>query len=68
MHFVRKLVLMCLEDNVIFQAKHIKGSKNVPADSLSGLQIGKFMELAPGDMDKVQTDIPFHLPPQNWHP
>ena len=68
MHFVRKLVLMSLEDNIIFRAKHIKGSYNVPADSLSGLQIAKFMELAPGDMDKVQTDIPFHLPPQNWLP
>lgn len=69
MHFVRKFVLMCLEDKVIFRGyQHIKGSYNVPADSLSGLQIAKFMELAPGDMDKVQTDIPFHLPPQNWHP
>lgn len=68
MHFVRKLVLMCLENNIIFRAKHIKGSYNVLADSLSRLQIAKFMQLAPADMDEVQTDIPFHMQQQNWHP
>ena len=68
MHFVRKLVLMCLENNIIFRAKHIKGSYDVLADSLSRFQIAKCMQLAPRDMDRVQTDVPFHLQPQNWHP
>ena len=35
--FVRKLVLICLEYNIVFKAKHIAGVKNRLADSLSRL-------------------------------
>ena len=66
MFYVRKLVLICLENNILFKAKHIRGIHNVLADSLSRLQIAKFMQMAPDHMDKTKTDIPLHLQPQNW--
>ena len=39
MFFVRRLVLICLEYNIVFKAKHIAGVKNRLADSLSRLQV-----------------------------
>ena len=35
MKLLRCLVLACLQYNVLFQAKHIQGRKNVLADALS---------------------------------
>ena len=67
MFYVRKLVLTCLENN-LFKAKHIKGINNVLADSLSRLQIAKFIQIAPDHMDQTPTDIPLRLQPQHWHP
>ena len=66
MFFVRKLVLTCLKNNIIFKAKHVMGLHNDLADSLSRLQIQKFYSLAPASMDKMPTDIPMSLQPQNW--
>ena len=66
MFFVRKLVLVCLHNNIVFKAKHVPGSKNTLADSLSRLQVGTFLRLAPAYMDKFPSDIPTHLRPQNW--
>ena len=37
MIFVRKLVLVCLRQNILFKAKHISGFKNTLADALSRL-------------------------------
>ena len=68
MFFVRKLVLICLEFNIVFKAKHIAGVKNNLADSLSRLQVHSFRQLAPAHMDKLPTEIPPHLQPQNWQP
>lgn len=68
MFYVRKLVLICLKNNILFKAKHIRGIHNVLADSLSQLQIAKFLKMAPDHMDKTQTDIPLHLQPHHWHP
>ena len=66
MFFVRKMVLICLKYNVLFKAKHIPGIHNHLADSLSCLQIRKFLQMAPASMDQSPTDIPHHLQPQNW--
>lgn len=68
MFYVRKLVFICLQHNILFKAKHIRGIHNCLADSLSRLQISKFHQLAPAGMDQAPTDIPFHLQPQNWQP
>ena len=41
-HFVRKLVSICLQHNIVFKAKHIPGIYNHLADSLSRLQVTDF--------------------------
>ncbi len=66
MIFVRKLVLVCLEYNILFKAKHIPGAHNILADSLSRLQVHKFKQLAPSSMKPLPTDTPLHLQPQSW--
>ena len=67
MFFVRKLVLVCLQNNILFKAKHVRGVYNTLADSLSRLQVETFKRLAPVYMEREPTDIPLHLQPQNWH-
>lgn len=42
MKWVRQLVLLILKFNIMFQALHIKGIKNIAADQLSRLQIHQF--------------------------
>ncbi len=66
MALVRKLVLICLQFNVAFKAKHIPGVNNVLADALPRLQVQKFQQLAPPTMDSAPTVIPCHLQPGNW--
>lgn len=66
MIFVRKLVLICLKHNILFKAKHVPGTKNCLADSLSRLQLMKFLQSAPTSMAQSPTEIPMHLLPQNW--
>ena len=48
MFFVRKLVLICLEYNIVFKAKHIAGVKNRLADSLSRLQVQTIVSCSHG--------------------
>lgn len=67
MFFVRKLVLVCLQNNINFKAKHVRGVYNTLADSLSRLQVDTFKRSAPVHMEREPTDIPVHLQPQNWH-
>ena len=68
MFFVQKLVLICLEYNIVFKAKHIDGVKNRLGNSLSRLQVQSFKQLTPDHMDKLPTEIPLHLQPQSWKP
>ena len=68
MIFVRQLVSICLQHNIVFKAKHIPGIYNNLADSLSRLQVQAFRRLAPPHMDQCPTEIPLHLQPQNWPP
>ena len=66
--FVRKLVSICLQHNIVFKAKHISGIHNNLADSLTRLQVKTFRRLAPAHMDQYPTEIPLYLQPQNWQP
>ena len=68
MFFVRKLVLVCLNYNICFKAKHVPGLQNKLADSLSRLQLQIFKQLAPAYMHKAPTVIPPHLQPLSWLP
>ena len=65
MAFVRKLVSICLHDNILFKAKHIRGVHNNLADALSRLQVQTFRQLIPARMDPLPTETPQHLQHQN---
>ena len=52
MFFVGKLVVVCLENNILFKAKHVRGVYNTLADSLSRLQVDTFKRLAPVHMER----------------
>ena len=58
------LVLICLQNNIFFRARHIEGAQNILTDSLSCLQVGKFKALAP-DMNPQSTPFLAHLLPEN---
>ncbi|XP_053392697.1 uncharacterized protein LOC128555162 isoform X1 [Mercenaria mercenaria] len=47
MFLLRKLVLYCLQQNIHFIARHVKGKDNSIADALSRFQIQRFRQLAP---------------------
>ena len=61
---VRCLVLACLQNNILFQAKHISGRKNVLADHMSRQRLDKFKELSP-QSNPLPTQVPLHLQPEN---
>ena len=63
---LRQLVLTCLRYNILFKARHIAGSKNILADSLSCLQVEKFKRVSHGRMDQSPTPVLLQLQPQNW--
>jgi hypothetical protein len=44
---VRRLMLTCLQHNILFTAVYFEGRKNILADALSRLQVAKFKQLAP---------------------
>ena len=66
MFLVRRLVLVCLENNICFKAKHIAGVHNILADALSRLKLQTFKQLAPAYMNPHPTEIPLHLQPLSW--
>ena len=66
MSFVRKMVLVCLQNNILFKAKHVAGRRNVLAGRLSRFQVDQFLQLAPVHMHRFPTSIPTHLLPANW--
>ena len=56
---VRKMVLLLLENNIMFKAQHIYGKVNNIADALSRKQFQKFRTLAPkADQDPEPIPIP----------
>jgi hypothetical protein len=60
MSLVRKMVLACLESNILLKAEHISGRLNSLADSSSRCDFQKFRRLSP-DADQDQYAIPSHL-------
>lgn len=65
MKMVRFMVLTCLQNNILFKAKHIPGKKNVYADSLSRLQVDHFLKLAP-HAQRTPVLVPTQFLPQNF--
>jgi len=63
MYLLRKLVLQCLDLNIIFRARHVRGKDNSIADSLSRFQIQRFKALAPF-CNPHPTVIAPHLKPE----
>jgi hypothetical protein len=60
---LRRLVLVCLKHNILFQAEHIPGVKNTLCDYLSRQQIGLFLSASRhSGMDAQPTTIerPLH--------
>ena len=62
---LRTLVLICLKNNILLRARHIKGARKILADSLSRFQVEKFEVLAPG-MNPELTPLSAHLLPEKW--
>jgi hypothetical protein len=60
MNIVRKLVLTCLQFNILIHAKHIPSKLNTIADCLSRSQWGKFRVVAP-DADPWPTPLPHNI-------
>lgn len=60
MYLVRRLVLSCMQHNLLVRAFHIPGRENVLPDLLSRLQVDEFRKAAPM-MDPEPTDVPEHL-------
>lgn len=60
MSLVRKIVLACLESNILLKAEHISGRLNSLADSLSRCDFQKFRRLCPV-ADQDPCAIPSHL-------
>jgi len=61
MILVRRLVLICLKFNIVFQAKHVPGAKNTLADLLSRQKLDQFKQLVGDTMDPLPTPVP--VPP-----
>ena len=65
MILLRDLVLSCLRNNILFQARHIPGLKNSSADYISRSQVENFKKIFP-EADEHPTPIPENLMPKNW--
>ena len=60
MVLVRALTLQCLQHNLVIRGKHIEGRTNTLTDSLSRLQVQKFLRLAP-NAEEHPDMVPSHL-------
>jgi len=63
MSFVRRLVLVCLQNNILFRVRHLPGIKNDLVDCLSRLQIQRFRRLTPAHMQLSPVTT---LQPEHW--
>ena len=62
MILVRRLVLSCLKNNILFKAEHVPGVLNGPADALSRLKIDTFRKMCPNAANQ-----PMPIPPLPYH-
>ena len=60
MVLVRALTLECLHHNMIIKGQYIVGKTNILTDSLSRLQVEKFLKLAPNAEEHPEV-VPSHL-------
>ena len=60
MSLVRRLVLACMQYNILIKAVHIPGKTNVLPDLLSRLQIDQFRRMS-RNMDQLPTVVPESL-------
>lgn len=60
MKLVKRLVLICLCNNILFKAKHVPGKHNVIADKLSRLEFHETLVIAPW-LNRCPVQIPPHL-------
>ena len=60
MVLVRAFTLQCLQHNLVIRGKHIEGRANTLTDSLSRLQVQKFLRLAPNAEEHTDM-VPSHL-------
>ena len=65
MVFVRKLVLVCLENNISFKAKHIPGTHNKLADSLISLAGSNFQATGTSEHESISDRHPPALAASN---
>ncbi|XP_071099206.1 uncharacterized protein [Haliotis cracherodii] len=61
MSLLRRLILLCLQHNILFKASYIPTHANVIADALSRFQWSRFKEAAPR-----ADEIPAHIPQDIW--
>lgn len=66
MSFVRRLVFVCLQNNILFRARHEPGIKNDLADSLSRIQNQRYRRLASAHMQLSPLNIPTVQQPDHW--
>lgn len=60
MRLVREVVVICLRNNVVFKARHVRGCDNSIADALSRFQMQRFHSLAPR-ASLVGIEVPSRL-------
>lgn len=60
MQLMRRLMILSLQHNIHFHAKHIQGISNTAADLLSRLQVKEFKARFP-HMDSEPTPVPLTL-------
>ena len=65
MILLRKLVLVTMNYNFQFQARHLPGHVNTLADSLSRMQVAEFKKLAP-HMEQHPQILPADILPGSW--
>lgn len=60
MKLVRRLVLACMQFNILLRSVHIPGKKNVLPDLLSRFQVSRFHQIAP-HMEQFPVPVPEKL-------
>ena len=65
LHFLRKLVLTLIKNNIDLRAKHIPGKKNILSDRISRFQVTQEL-LRNHHMSDYKTPVPANLQPTNY--
>ena len=60
MRLIRRLVVVAMKFNILFEAKHIQGKHNILADHLARFEFQEAKNFAPW-LDQHPTDHPFFI-------